>query len=298
MVTTKTLRAIVWASAAMLALAGATPALSQAAAQSSTPAPAAVKAITLLRPSAPMPAEQKVADEQAVIAAYKAMQTAGYAGLEEHLPKLRTLLDHAPATYDRVEMNGDEVVLHGFPGENLSTLSLVAMTSAAAARKTVHVAYALNVYPFASLMLGSYAVEKNRPQEAITALDKGLALQPGNLGLVTEKGSALQRLGRNADVLALYDAALSPASLFDLPDPKDQARLQRGRGYALVELNRLDEAEAAYKAALKLEPGDVRAGGELQYIAGLRAGAKPNAGTISVPGNPGSVVQPAVMPAN
>jgi Flp pilus assembly protein TadD len=294
--TPKMLRNLVGVSAAILAVAGSTPTLAQAAEKPPVDAPAA--SITLLRASALIPAEQRTADQQAVLAAYKAMQTGGYAALEAHLPKLREVLDHAPATYDRVELNGEEVVVHSLPGEDVGALSLAALMSAAAAKKSVHVENVVNVYPFASLMLGSFAVEKNRPQEAIAALDRGLALQPRNLSLVTEKGSALQRLGRNAEVLALYDAALAPGGLFDITDPKDKARLQRGRGYALVELNHLDEAEAAYQAALKLEPGDARATRELQYIAGLRAGAKPNAGTISVPGNPSSVVQPTVAAPN
>jgi Flp pilus assembly protein TadD len=45
----------------------------------------------------------------------------------------------------------------------------------------------------------------------------------------------------------------------------------RGQGYALVELHRLDDAAAAYKACLKLEPGEPKSLGELGYIDGLRA---------------------------
>ena len=45
----------------------------------------------------------------------------------------------------------------------------------------------------------------------------------------------------------------------------------RGRGLALTELKRLDEAEAAYRDALALEPGNALATSELQYIAGASA---------------------------
>jgi tetratricopeptide (TPR) repeat protein len=52
-----------------------------------------------------------------------------------------------------------------------------------------------------------------------------------------------------------------------------KAAFYRGRGYALTELNQLDEAEEAYKQSLNLDPGNKLAEGELKYIAGLKLGA-------------------------
>jgi Flp pilus assembly protein TadD len=48
--------------------------------------------------------------------------------------------------------------------------------------------------------------------------------------------------------------------------------MRRGRGFVLTELGRLDEAEAAYRESLKIEPDSERAKNELQYIARLKAG--------------------------
>jgi Flp pilus assembly protein TadD len=55
---------------------------------------------------------------------------------------------------------------------------------------------------------------------------------------------------------------------------KDDQRavMLRGRGFALIELGRLDEAEKAYRDSLNSEPNNARALNELTYIGRLRAG--------------------------
>jgi len=74
---------------------------------------------------------------------------------------------------------------------------------------------------------------------------------------------------RWAEALAAYDAAL--AAVGD-DDTKAKALIMRGRGYVLTELNRLDDAEAAYNDSLKVDPGNTLALHELDYIKKLRAG--------------------------
>jgi Flp pilus assembly protein TadD len=56
-------------------------------------------------------------------------------------------------------------------------------------------------------------------------------------------------------------------------DPRDHARILRTKGYALGELNRFDEAEAAYQESLKYEPNHAGALNELKYLAQRKAGA-------------------------
>lgn len=192
----------------------------------------------------------------------------------QQLQTLREVLDRAPASYPLVEPRNGHIIVRGVGAEEIAALSLVAGLQAAGAdkaeKKTVYVDAAFNVYPTAALMLGSDAVTRRRPEEAIAWLDKGLALQPDNLYLVTEKGAALAMLNRPADALALYDATLA---LGDRTfDPKSKARLRRARGWALIELGRLDEAEADYKQSLVLEPDHGGALRELKYIADKRAG--------------------------
>jgi tetratricopeptide (TPR) repeat protein len=142
-----------------------------------------------------------------------------------------------------------------------------------------------NPYPLLSLYLGSYYNEVEKPDQALRILDGGLKLSPlagfqagATLpALTAERGAALAGLKRWQDEVDNEDAGLK---LKDASD-KIRALLYRGRGFALTELGRLDEAEAAYNESLTLEPGNPRALHELKYIAGLRAGTKPTDGTMT-----------------
>ena len=194
----------------------------------------------------------------------------------QQLQALRTVLDHAPARYPMIEPKGARVLVRGVTAEQIAALSLLAGLQAAGSgqNKTVYVGATFNTYPMAAFLLGSYAVGRRQPDEALAWLDKGLVLQPDNLYLVTEKGAALALLGRPADALALYDATLALGDRTG--DVKSQARLRRGRGWALIELGRLDEAEADYKQSLTLEPDHGGALRELKYIAESRAGVAHN----------------------
>jgi Flp pilus assembly protein TadD len=106
--------------------------------------------------------------------------------------------------------------------------------------------------------------------EALKVLDHGLALQPDNPVLVSEKGAALAVQRRFAEALSLYDDWFARQG--GPEDTPRYARLLRARGFALIELKRLDEAEAAYRQALEIEPDNAGAKHELAYIAELRAG--------------------------
>lgn len=140
-------------------------------------------------------------------------------------------------------------------------------------------------YPRMGYYLGSYYNEVGRFDDALKALDTGLALDgvdpPGQFRpvLVGERGAALAGLKRWSDILTNNEEGLK---LPDLPD-RYKARLQRGRAFALVELNRLDEGQAAYEESLKVEPGNAIATQELQYIARLKAGGKPASVELTMP---------------
>ena len=56
-----------------------------------------------------------------------------------------------------------------------------------------------------------------------------------------------------------------------MPEKEERVKLLRGKGYALGELGRLDEAIAAYEEALKDAPQDRLAQGELRYLRALKA---------------------------
>ena len=131
-------------------------------------------------------------------------------------------------------------------------------------------------YPLISFLLGSYYVEVRRPTEAVRVLDAGLALPPAVADvprsmvpvLSAERATALGLAGRQQDSLVAWERGLKLPELTD----SMKARMLRGRGVALIELRRLNEAEQSLRAALLLEPGNTTAQGELAYIAALRAG--------------------------
>lgn len=114
-------------------------------------------------------------------------------------------------------------------------------------------------------------IELNRFDEAAAALDRALELSPANPQFLTERGY-LYRASREWDKMlasnqaALEHVALAPESLRDT----ERARALRGAGYALIELDRLDEAERHFRDSLKIEPKNQVALGELDYIKQLR----------------------------
>lgn len=212
---------------------------------------------------------REASDEATVRAAEDAFQQRGFEGLGEHQGKLLDVLAHAPDAFPAMERRGRTVILRPFRTERALILSLMS-ADANPGLKTVAV---YDTYPMAAFLLGSLNVQLQRPEAAIAALDKGLALQPAEPVLITEKGAALILLKRPADALALYDPWLAQDD--DDAADADRARMLRAKGFALIELNRLEAAEAAYRASLKLEPDHDLAKRELAYIARLRAGAPP-----------------------
>ena len=243
----------------------------------SAAAPAAVLAQTAT-PPALTTAQQKAADKQELKdreVVEKALHVSSFAQLEPLIEDLRGVVANAPASWPVVERQpGLTTIRVNDPGAALATMLAVA---AAAQGKTGpdqgQAVAVFNTYGTAAFLLGTLAVEKRQPEVALVWLDRGLAFQPDNLDLVTEKGSALILQHRFADTLAFYDAQPPVDLLARLAKPDAEARILRSRGFCLTELNRLDEAEAAYLASLKLEPDHGGAKAELTYIRQLRAGA-------------------------
>ncbi len=114
-------------------------------------------------------------------------------------------------------------------------------------------------------------IELNRFDEAAEALDRALELSPANSQFLTERGY-LYRASREWDkMLASNQAALEHLEFSpDAQRDTERARALRGAGYALIELDRLDEAERHFRDSLKIEPGNPIALGELDYIRKLR----------------------------
>jgi tetratricopeptide (TPR) repeat protein len=163
--------------------------------------------------------------------------------------------------------------------------TLVALAAAAGSGE---VAAVFNPYPTMGLYLGSFYVETGKYRDALRVLDAGLALSPlpnDLLGqtvpdLLAERGIALGKLKRLDQALASYDTALGIGQM----DRKMRAILHRGRGFVLIEMGRLDDAQVAYEQSLKLDPGNKIALGELAYITGLREGQEPTETLLTMPG--------------
>jgi Flp pilus assembly protein TadD len=74
------------------------------------------------------------------------------------------------------------------------------------------------------------------------------------------------------------------AAVLILPNDDFNARAYRGMGFALIELERLDDAEKALNTSLKLDPNNASTKGELAYIEQLRRGGpKQSANVFAAP---------------
>ena len=215
-------------------------------------------------------------DDLALINQTKAdVQTGGILAVERHREQLEKALTGAKHSMElAAAARPTSFVLTDGPADTLAALVLATTNKSSGATSTVAVE---NPYPTISFYLGSYYDEVNRPEDALRVLDAGLTfstlpdLDAGETCalILLERGSALTALRRWQDVMQNEDRGLKMADL----DNRLKAHFYRGRGYALTELNQLDDAEGAYKKSLNLEPGNKLAEGELKYIAGLKIGA-------------------------
>ena len=90
--------------------------------------------------------------------------------------------------------------------------------------------------------------EWNRLDDAIPVLDRTISLLPGDAALLITRGLVLLAAGRARQALADFTAVLAG-------DAANAAAL-RGRGLALVQLDRLTEAHETLRQAASQAPGD------------------------------------------
>jgi tetratricopeptide (TPR) repeat protein len=210
--------------------------------------------------------KQQAADEQAVREVWGG---GGFAAIEARREGLIRALDHAPARFPMIEkIDAHTIVVRAEDTDAAVFLTVVAAAAAGKGAKA-EVRQEFNTYPLAALLLGAYAVEKNRPREALAYLERGLALQPGNALLLNEKAAAYEALHQPDKALAAVEPWLAGGNL---ASDQTRARLLRAKGFALTELDRLADAEAAYRESLKAEPDHPGAQRELAYIDSLRQG--------------------------
>lgn len=142
-----------------------------------------------------------------------------------------------------------------------------------------NVRWILNAYPRAHYYLGFACVALSKPEQALQFLERGRELEPTNPHFNFEMAHAFIRMKQPENALAFYDAIseISPyVSRLNL------AVAKRGRGSALIALERLDEAEEAFRESLDCEPGNRLALNELIYISELKMGCKATPGMTHV----------------
>jgi tetratricopeptide (TPR) repeat protein len=139
-----------------------------------------------------------------------------------------------------------------------------------------------NAYPRAHFYMGFLCVKARRYKQALEYLERGREH--------FETAQALVHAGEKQRALAQYEAVteMSPyVSALDI------AVAWRGRGFVLIEMGRLDEAEAAFKSSLAIDPDNPVALNELEYIEHLRKGGSISPGE-AVPTRAPSVSECAV----
>ncbi len=118
-------------------------------------------------------------------------------------------------------------------------------------------------------------IDLGRIADAERALESALALSPSNSQYLAEMGYILQLKREYESSLAKYSEAEEAAGTYSPPEQEkaETGRALRGQGYALIELGRLDEAEALYRRSLATDPDDRVSENELRYIEQARASA-------------------------
>ncbi|WP_294204628.1 tetratricopeptide repeat protein [uncultured Sphingomonas sp.] len=130
-------------------------------------------------------------------------------------------------------------------------------------------------YCTALYMKGYALVDLGRVAEAKAIYERLLALAPMYAQYQTEYG---QLIRLEKDWPRMLDICTRSAAAAKIADPQirvfQEGAALRCQGYALIEMQRWDEAEARYRQALVLDPNDAKAKNELTYIAEQRAKAK------------------------
>ena len=116
-------------------------------------------------------------------------------------------------------------------------------------------------------MKGYALLELGDVEAARDSIEQAIALSPGNATYLAERAYTLQVERKWEESMAAYLEAEEAADFSpEETQAKETARALRGRGFALIELERFDEAQALYERSLALDPEDKIAANELEYI--------------------------------
>lgn len=117
------------------------------------------------------------------------------------------------------------------------------------------------------------AVERGEFPKALAMLAKLEAIAPISSGTAVEIGYVLNQIGKPDQALKEYHRARDLALRYASQKPYLAPSL-RGISFALIELDRLEEAEEVLEQSLIIDPGNRVAPNELNYIRDLRGSRK------------------------
>jgi tetratricopeptide (TPR) repeat protein len=185
---------------------------------------------------------------------------------EKRLDEAKALLEQAlaerPADWRPVRTDGEDESCYFWDMEEFLAYCAGTRPEGKGRVVWVHGSYSRACY-----LLAYIAVEQRDPRGALQALQRGLELEPDHPHLWCEMGHLLQLLRRHEDALECYGRAESAR---DWASPAQKGRALRGQGINLIDLGRLDEAEAALQRSLEVEPENPNALHELDYLERLR----------------------------
>lgn len=120
----------------------------------------------------------------------------------------------------------------------------------------------------AYFLRGYALIELGRIGEARAALERAVQLAPREAHYRSELAELYAREKNWNEALAAFEASAQVAeeSVDQARKNAELGRALRGKGFVLVELGRLDEAEAMYRRCLALDPADRKAMNELRYV--------------------------------
>ena len=188
-----------------------------------------------------------------------------------HLAEAERLIwdvaSRAPATYELVQVNGTQLDIKFWDLSDF--LHYVMWQQKHGIERGI--TWIPSAYPRALYYMGFLRVKQERYYEAIPFLDRGEALEPTNPNFRLERAQAICRIGKYQDAIPLYQQfrELGPHT-----SAKHLGLALRGEGFALIELARLDEAEACFRRSQEFDPESPVAANELGYIQELRRGRR------------------------
>ncbi|HVZ29057.1 MAG TPA: tetratricopeptide repeat protein [Asticcacaulis sp.] len=215
--------------------------------------------VTDCRPHDPA---QEAADAALIDQAVPLMQAHDQAALAALRPEVDAALSHAPDVATLPEQCGNTIVIYSGDTRVFFAARDRIGRDPRFAGANIQLRAAM---PYATLgfIAGWIAYEQGDLDGAARAYGKGLLNEPADPNLASEYGNVLARQGQFADALTFLDGFLAANPGLD---PIPAAQLQRRRGYALAELQRYDEALAAYNESLRLDPTNPAAASEIDYI--------------------------------